>query len=77
VAALVCSPALPLTSKVTISGWSTNHPATALFILADVIVTREAEGNPSTRGGRPVILKRWLPRDEDLEPVAYEYSVPL
>jgi hypothetical protein len=55
----------------------TNHPGTALFILADVTVTKEAEGTPSTHGGRAVILEPWLPRDEHLQPVAYEYSVPL
>jgi hypothetical protein len=55
----------------------TNYPGIALFILADVTVTKGAGGNPSTRGGRVVILEPWLPRDEHLKPVAYEYSVPL
>ena len=31
----------------------------------------------STRGGRAVILQPWLPRDEHLQPIAYEYSVLL
>jgi hypothetical protein len=51
------------------------YPNTALFILADVAVTKEADGSPSARGGRAVVLEPWMPRDEDLEPIAFEYTV--
>jgi Domain of unknown function (DUF3883) len=50
---------------------------TALFILADVKVAKEADDRrPSAHGGTAVVLEPWMPRDEDLEPIAYEYRVP-
>jgi predicted RNA-binding protein with PUA-like domain len=51
------------------------YPSTALFVLADVTV-KEADDRPSAHGGRVVVLEPWMPRDEDLEPIAYEYTVP-
>jgi Domain of unknown function (DUF3883) len=52
------------------------YPSTALFVLADVTVVKEADERPSARGGRVIVLEPWMPRDEDLEPIAYEYAVP-
>lgn len=53
-----------------------NYPNTALFVLADITVIKEADDRPSVRGGRAVVLEPWMPRDEDLEPIAHEYTVP-
>jgi hypothetical protein len=52
-----------------------SYPGTALFVLADVTVAKEAGGRPSARGGRVVVLEPWMPSDEHLDPVAYEYAV--
>jgi hypothetical protein len=52
------------------------YPNTALFILADVTVAKKADDRPSAHGGRAVVLEPWMPGDEDLEPIAYEYRVP-
>jgi predicted RNA-binding protein with PUA-like domain len=52
------------------------YPNTALFVFADVAVVKEADGRPSARSGRAVVLEPWMPRDEDLEAIAYEYRVP-
>jgi predicted RNA-binding protein with PUA-like domain len=52
------------------------YPSTALFILAEVSVVKEADDQPSARGGRAVVREPWRPREEDLEPIAYEYTVP-
>jgi hypothetical protein len=52
------------------------HPDTALFVLADVTVVKEDGDTPSARGGREVIVQPWIPRDEHLEPIAFEYSIP-
>jgi hypothetical protein len=52
------------------------YPNTALFILADVTVAKETDDRPSAHGGRAVVLEPWIPSDEDLEPIAYEYRVP-
>jgi hypothetical protein len=52
------------------------YPSTALFVLADVTVVKEADELPSARGGRVIVLEPWMPRGEDLEPIAYEYAVP-
>jgi predicted RNA-binding protein with PUA-like domain len=52
------------------------YPSTALFVLADVTVVKEADDGPSAHGGRVVVLEPWMPRDEDLEPIAHEYTVP-
>jgi uncharacterized protein DUF3883/EVE domain-containing protein len=51
-------------------------PNTALFVLAEVTVAKEADDRPSARGGRAIVLEPWMPHDEDLEPMAYEYKVP-
>ena len=52
------------------------YPNTALFVLAEVTVIKEADDRPSARGGRAVVLGPWAPGDEDLQPIAYEYTVP-
>jgi hypothetical protein len=52
------------------------YPDTALFVLAYVTVTREADDSPSTLGGKAIVLEPWMPSDEHLEPIAYEYDVP-
>ena len=52
------------------------YPNTALFVFADVAVVKEADGEPSARGGRAVVREPWMPSDEDLEPIAFEYMVP-
>jgi hypothetical protein len=52
------------------------YPNTALFVLADVAVVKEADGRPLARGGRPVVLEPWMPGDGDLEAIAFEYKVP-
>jgi predicted RNA-binding protein with PUA-like domain len=51
------------------------YPNTALFVFADVAVVKEADGRPSARSGRAVVLEPWMPRDEDLEAIAFEYRV--
>jgi hypothetical protein len=43
-----------------------------VVVLADVTVVRGADDRPSARGVREL----WMPRDEDLEPIAYEHTVP-
>jgi predicted RNA-binding protein with PUA-like domain len=53
-----------------------DYPNTALFVLANVTVGKEADGRPSAGGGRAVVREPWMPREEDLEPIAYEYTVP-
>jgi hypothetical protein len=52
------------------------YPSTALFILAEVTLIKEADDKPTARGGRTIVKEPWVPRDEDLEPIAYEYRVP-
>jgi predicted RNA-binding protein with PUA-like domain len=52
------------------------YPSTALFVLAEVTVAKEADDRPSVRGGRAAVQEPWMPRGEDLEPIAYQYTVP-
>jgi predicted RNA-binding protein with PUA-like domain len=65
-----------LVTRNEVAGARAGHPSTALFVLADVTVVKEADGRPSARGGRAVVREPWMPADEDLEPIAYEYTVP-
>jgi hypothetical protein len=51
------------------------YPHVTLFILADIEVTRDAVGNISASGGRPVLLDPWCIDPESLTPLGYQYRL--
>lgn len=53
------------------------HPAMALFVLADIVVERDEDGRVTrAAGGVPSVYLPWQIDDGELHAIGYEYSMP-
>jgi len=52
------------------------YPLVALFILADILVTRDEHGNVSASQGRTILLDPWRIEQGSLTPIGFRYQVP-
>jgi hypothetical protein len=52
------------------------YPHVVLFILADIVVTRDEEGNVTASQGRERMFDPWRLDDGTLTPIGFRYEVP-
>ena len=52
------------------------YPHVALFVVVDIVVERDADGQVTARGGRRVVFDPWHIDGGALRPLGYRYALP-